>query len=73
MVFLHGGMLCPAELAALAASMPFFVALWHWLRCRVATRLRRKPTNPYLLPGGKAIRFKPLARIRTTKRKKDPT
>lgn len=37
MIFLHGGILCPAELAALAASMPFALAVFHWARCRIVT------------------------------------
>ena len=44
MIFLHGGVLCPADLAVLAASMPFALALMHYVRCRVAgwyERLRR--------------------------------
>ena len=36
-VLLHGGVLCPAELATLVASMPFALAVLHWVRCRVAT------------------------------------
>ena len=76
MIFLHGGVLCPAELAALAASMPFALALLHYARCRAAgwyERLRRtfrqrwpwrKPNNPYKLPGGEEIKHEPTIRVR---------
>jgi len=42
MIFLHGGMLCPADLAALAATMPFALALFHWIRCRAGAWLKRR-------------------------------
>jgi hypothetical protein len=41
MIVLHGGALCPAELAALMASMPVAFAVFRWLQCRVATWWRR--------------------------------
>ena len=41
MVLLHGGVLCPAELGALAASMPWVVAVGTWLWCRLATAWAR--------------------------------
>ncbi len=77
MIFLHGGVVCPAELAALVASMPFALALFHWLRCRVSTwwrnwRNRRKPrsSNPWCPPGGRSLRYPWTHRIRIHTRKR---
>lgn len=34
MIFLHGGVVCPAELMALLAALPLVPAVWAWARCR---------------------------------------
>ena len=34
MIFLHGGVVCPAELAALLAALPLLPAILAWVRCR---------------------------------------
>lgn len=34
-VFLHGGVVCPAELVALLAALPLVPAVWARVRCRV--------------------------------------
>ncbi len=79
MIFLHGGVICPAELAALAASMPFVLALLHYASCRCASwyeRTRRtlrrrwpwrkRSKNPYRTPGGAAVNHEATLRIRVT-------
>ena len=41
-VFLHGGLVCPTELAALMTSIPFICAAYYWLQCRVVAWWRTK-------------------------------
>jgi hypothetical protein len=40
MIFLHGGVPCPADIAALLAALPFVSAVVFWLRCQISYRLR---------------------------------